>query len=220
MPPMRPAIVLHRHVRIAASTVVRRSGLAAALVMAVALLGACGVARYGDSAAETSTTDPDGGVEADVTTTASPSTSTIPLSGTTVNRQATEDISEPSDTAVSIDTTSPYCTIARTWAETDPTLADSYDPSDPAMLEAAFRATADEKRRLAEVSPPEIAADLALVSTYWERVIEVFAGAEWDYARLFRRPDAETTAAVQGDRATQNAVVRINEHDARTCGLG
>lgn len=184
----------------------------------VALLSSCGVARYGDDASATSAPGPDG------TTTASSTTSTTTTrtapTATTDNRQATEDISEASDTAVSLDTRSPYCTIVRNWAEIDPTLADSYDPADPALLEAAYRATAEEKRQLTEVAPPEIAADVALVSTYWETVIEIFAAARWDYARLFRRPDAETTAAVQGDRATQNALTRINEHDARVCGLG
>jgi hypothetical protein len=197
--------------------------LASALALAILLtvLGGCGVARYGDDASDTTVAGGASTTAVDLTTTAAPPT-TVALdpSATTLPRQATEDITDASDTALSIDSTSPYCLIVREWAEIDPTLAEAYDPEDPAMLEAAYRAIADEKRRLTEVPPPEIAAELVLVSQYWEQVIEIFTRAGWDYGRLFRRPDAETTAAVQGDRPTQNAITRISEHDARVCGLG
>ena len=183
------------------------------VVLAAACLSGCGAAKYGDD--DTSLDS-----SASTTSTVATTTTLSPSTPTTVDRRATDDITDASTSEVATNPSSPYCSIVRRWAEDDPTLADAYDPTDPTQLEAAYRATADEKHRLAVVLPPEIETDAILVTAYWDRVVALFATAGWDAELLFETPTPEITATVQGDRATQNAIARINDYDARVCALG
>lgn len=188
-----------------------------ALVLAVALLGACG----GDD-------DDDGGdVAASSSTTAA--TDDDPSSATTDTTTDTEDTTEDTTGTSTDDTTDTSTDSTFTgdpdseWCVTYQELQDLPDPfgteaTDPVQAQATF----DEAQALAEdlvaSAPDEIADATATVATALETLGEVLARYDWDFVR-FGEEGTEEEFALFEDPALEQAGADVEAYASQVCDI-
>jgi hypothetical protein len=186
-----------------------------ALVLAVALLGACG----GD--------DDDGEVAASSSTTAADETTTSETTGST--QDTTEDTTEDTTDTSTDDSTD---------TSTDPTFtgdADSewcgryqelQDLPDPFGAEATSpeeaQATFDEAEGLVDglvsSAPDEIAEATQIVATALSDLGDVLARYDWDFAR-FSEEGTEEEFALFEDPALEEAGTQVEAYASQVCGI-
>lgn len=93
------------------------------------------------------------------------------------------------------------------------------DPNDPTAVEAGFRRLVGVLRDALAVSPPEIEADLALVSEGIETLDATLAAVGYDYEALAASGQAPKLSEAVNDPAFTEAGTRLGAYRTQVCQL-
>lgn len=135
---------------------------------------------------------------------------------TTTSRAA--DLTTSSTNAVSFtgDPDSAFCSLLR---EVDPAQLLAGDPADPAAVEAGFRRLAGVLHDALALSPPEIEADLALVSGGIDALDATLAEVGYDFDALAASGQSEALVEAVNDPAFSTAGDRLGAYRTQVCRL-
>lgn len=134
---------------------------------------------------------------------------------TTTLKDRSTSSSTPSPTFTG-DAGSPFCTLLR-GVDTRSVLQG--DPTDPTSVQAGFRRLVGVLRDALAVSPPEIEADLALVSEGIEALDATLAAVGYDYEALAASGQAAKLSEAVNDPAFSAAGVRLSAYRTQVCQL-
>lgn len=114
------------------------------------------------------------------------------------------------------DPDSEFC--ARTRASAAEPAADPFEPDiEPAEVEARFRALRRRVEGLAEVAPPELEADLALLTTSLGELADRLEDAAFDFDVL---AESDADLSVADDPALAVIAVELPRYQRQVCGVG
>lgn len=135
---------------------------------------------------------------------------------TTTSRAA--DVTTSSTVPVSFagDPDSAFCGLLR---DVDPAQLLAGDPADPASVEAGFRRLVGVLHDALALSPPEIEADLALVSSGIDALDATLAEVDYDFDALAASGQSEALAAAVNDPAFSIAGDRLGAYRTQVCRL-
>jgi hypothetical protein len=136
-----------------------------------------------------------------------------PRTTTTSDRTPSSSTTVP---AYSGDPQSPFCNLLR-GVDTRSVLEG--DPTDPVAVEAAFRRLVGVLRDALALSPPEIEADLALVSEGIDTLDATLAAVGYDYEALAASGQAPKLSEAVNDPAFTEAGARLGAYRTQVCQL-
>lgn len=114
------------------------------------------------------------------------------------------------------DPQSAFCRLLR---DVDPSTVLAGDPGDPAAIEIAFRRLVGLLRDARALAPPEIEADLALVSEGFEALDATLAQVGYDFDVLAASGESATVTDAVNDPAFTAAGDRLGAYRTRVCQL-
>lgn len=116
------------------------------------------------------------------------------------------------------DPQSPFCQLVRTNA-TATTVDVSAPGKTPAELDAGFRELLAQLQHAADVAPPELREDAALVAVGMGAYVDALRAAGFDNDALSRSDQGIEVAAAINDPSFQVAGDRIEAYKQQVCGL-
>jgi hypothetical protein len=136
-----------------------------------------------------------------------------PRTKTTAERSTSSSTTLPTFTG---DPASPFCSLLR-GVDTRSVLQG--DPNDPAAVQAGFRRLVGVLHDALALSPPEIEADLALVSQGIEQLDATLAAVGYDYDALAASGQAPKLSQAVNDPAFTAAGARLGAYRTQVCQL-
>lgn len=114
------------------------------------------------------------------------------------------------------DAASPFCTLLRD-VDLGTVLAGAEE--DPDQLARAFQQVVDLLVQAAELAPPEIQADVALVADGMTSLDAALATVGYDFDALAASPSSGDVIEAVNDPAFADAGVRLGAYRSQVCGL-
>lgn len=114
------------------------------------------------------------------------------------------------------DAQSAFCALLR---GVDPSTVLAGDPGNPAAVETAFRRLVGVLRDARALAPPEIEADLALVSEGFEALDATLAEVAYDFDALAASGESATVTDAVNDPAFTAAGARLGAYRTQVCQL-